>query len=66
MKTETYTCDVCGHVVAERNCYEATLSVGSTGKVHHHFHVCSTCWVQTPKGVFQKAYNALMRLMGLQ
>lgn len=58
MKTETYTCDVCENPTSQNKCADARLTVnGDT----YLFHVCETCWVTTPKGVFRKAFNRFCR-----
>ena len=63
MKTETFTCDICDFKTnSDFQIHNAYLSIGSTKNIIHSFHVCSTCYSETPKGVFQKAFNALMRL----
>lgn len=63
MKTEKFTCDICQFTTdKESEMFDAALSIGSSRQFRHNFHVCSTCWSETPKGVFQKAFNQLCRL----
>ncbi len=65
MKTESYTCDVCDFKSATgAPMFDAYLNIGcskSRPMVSHQFHVCTTCYQESPKGVFQKAFNALIR-----
>lgn len=60
MKTETYTCDVCENPTSQNKCSDASVRVG--GDVYA-FHVCETCWVATPKGVFRKIFNKMCRAL---
>jgi hypothetical protein len=59
MKTEKYTCDVCGNVTRVEHIFDAQLKVQRFDTLN--FHVCRICYGETPKGVFQKAFNALWR-----
>jgi hypothetical protein len=67
MKKVDWKCDVCGNPTDEQSIHQATLAIGrarSTSQYTHYFDVCSTCYTETPKGVFQKAFNALLRSVG--
>lgn len=64
MKTENFTCDICGHTTTKWM-PTARLSIDGAGETYL-FHVCETCWTETPKGVFQKAFNQFLRLLGLK
>jgi hypothetical protein len=65
MKTETFTCDTCEFKTNdETKIFEARITVYGGGVFSRDFHVCKTCWDKTPKGVFQKAFNALLKFLG--
>lgn len=65
MKIETFTCDICDFKTNNQvDIFDAYLSIGSQKHIVHSFHVCTTCYSQTPKGVLRKAFNSLIRLLG--
>jgi hypothetical protein len=62
MKTETFTCDICDFKTDNSlRMHDAHLSIGNKKHIINSFHVCSTCYGESPKGVFQKAFNAIFR-----
>lgn len=62
MKKETWICDVCDFKTSNAKEIEtACIQIGS-GEIYW-FHVCKTCYSVTIKGVFQKIFNKLKKII---